>query len=84
MLRRRFLSITRFLHFVDNEMNSKEDRIRKVRSVIDYLNTRFQELRSGRKCRHRRIPNEIQRAAELCTIYSIQTSEIWNQILQIM
>lgn len=44
MPRRRFLSITHFLHFVDNEMISKEDRIRKVRSVVDYLNTRFQQL----------------------------------------
>jgi len=30
MPRRHFLSITHFLHFVHNEMISKEDRIRKV------------------------------------------------------
>ena len=44
MSRRRFLSITHLLYFVDNEMISKEDRIRKVRSMVDYLNTKFQQL----------------------------------------
>lgn len=45
MPRRRFLSIMNFLHFVDNEMVRKEDRIRKVRSVVDYLNT-FRKMSS--------------------------------------
>ncbi|XP_015598511.1 piggyBac transposable element-derived protein 4-like [Cephus cinctus] len=44
MPRKRFLSITHYLHFVNNEMMSKEDRIRKVQSVVKYLNTKFQQL----------------------------------------
>jgi len=44
MPRKRFLAITHYLHFIDNETVSTEDRIRKVRSVVDFLNARFQNL----------------------------------------
>ncbi|XP_015436675.1 PREDICTED: piggyBac transposable element-derived protein 4-like [Dufourea novaeangliae] len=44
MPRKRFLAITHYLHFVDNETVSTEDRIRKVRSVVDFLNARFRQL----------------------------------------
>ena len=74
---RRFLSITHLLHFVDNETIPKEDRIRKVESV-DYLNTRFQQVYIPEET------NEIQRATELCAIYTVKTSNMWNKILQIV
>ncbi|CAK9820042.1 PiggyBac transposable element-derived protein 4 [Anthophora quadrimaculata] len=41
---KRFLSITHYLHFVNNETMSKKDRIRKIRPVVEYLNTKFQQL----------------------------------------
>lgn len=44
MFRKRFLVITHYLHFIDNETVSKEDKIRKVQSIVDYLNIRFQQL----------------------------------------
>ena len=44
MPRKRFLAISHYLHFADNETISAEDRIRKVRPVVDFLNARFQQL----------------------------------------
>ncbi|KAL6438799.1 hypothetical protein ACFW04_003704 [Cataglyphis niger] len=44
MPRKRFLAISHYLHFVDNSTVSAEDRIRKIRPVVDFLNARFQEL----------------------------------------
>lgn len=41
---RRFLAITRFLHFSNNEFSDKDDKMTKVRSVIDYMNDKFEEL----------------------------------------
>lgn len=41
---RRFLAITRFLHFANNDSSDKNDKMTKVRSVADYLNEKFHEL----------------------------------------
>lgn len=41
---RRFLIITRFLHFVNNDFSDKDDKMTKIRSVVDYLNNKFDEL----------------------------------------
>lgn len=38
------MAITHYLHFVDNETVSTEDRMRKVRTVVDFLNAKFQKL----------------------------------------
>nr|XP_033335544.1 piggyBac transposable element-derived protein 4-like [Megalopta genalis] len=41
----RFAQISRFLHFTDNEVvNDNDDRLCKVRSVIDYFNEKFQNI----------------------------------------
>lgn len=39
--RDRFFDISSFLHFTDNEKENKDDRIRKIRNIVDYLNTKF-------------------------------------------
>lgn len=41
---RRFLAISRFLHFANNESSDKNDKMTKVRNVADYLNEKFHEL----------------------------------------
>ncbi|KAG8239904.1 hypothetical protein J437_LFUL019476 [Ladona fulva] len=38
---RRFLGISRFLHFTNNEKVDRNDRIKKVRWVVDYLNEKL-------------------------------------------
>ncbi|XP_042145916.1 piggyBac transposable element-derived protein 4-like [Ixodes scapularis] len=37
----RFLLISRFLHFVDNETADKSDRLRKVKPVLEHMNEKF-------------------------------------------
>ncbi|XP_014487785.1 PREDICTED: piggyBac transposable element-derived protein 4-like isoform X3 [Dinoponera quadriceps] len=41
MPRDRFFDISSFLHFTDNEKENKDDRIRKIRNIVDYLNAKF-------------------------------------------
>lgn len=41
---RRFLVITRFLHFADNNYLHKGDKMCKVRNVVNYFNEKFEEL----------------------------------------
>lgn len=43
MARKLFLAILHYLHFVGKTV-SAEDRIRRFRPVVDFLNARFQEL----------------------------------------
>lgn len=41
----RFAQISRFLHFIDNEIaKDNDDRLCKVQSVIDYFNEKFQDI----------------------------------------
>lgn len=44
MPRDRFFDISSFLHFTDNEIINKNDRIRKIRNLVDYLNNTFSNL----------------------------------------
>lgn len=44
MPRDRFFDISKFLHFTDNEKLDKNDRIRKIRNLVDYLNNTFDHL----------------------------------------
>ena len=44
MPRDRFFNISKFLHFTDNEKLDKNDRIRKIRNLVDYLNNTFDHL----------------------------------------
>jgi hypothetical protein len=41
---RRFFLISRFLHFSDNESVIRDDRIYKIRPVVEYLNRKFLSL----------------------------------------
>ncbi|CAL7934534.1 unnamed protein product [Xylocopa violacea] len=41
---KRFLQITRFLHFVNNDATDNRDKLRKVRPVINYFNKKFKEV----------------------------------------
>ncbi|XP_047365373.1 piggyBac transposable element-derived protein 4-like [Vespa velutina] len=41
---KRFLQITKFLHFANNEETDNRDKLRKVRPVINYLNEKFKEV----------------------------------------
>lgn len=41
---RRFLAITRFLHFANNDSSDENDKMTKVRSFADSLNDKFHEL----------------------------------------
>lgn len=41
---RRFLSITRFLHFSDNDCADKKDKMNKVRTIVNFFNEKFEEL----------------------------------------
>ena len=38
---RRFAQLSRFLHFSNNEVGNKDDRLCKLRVIIDYLNEKF-------------------------------------------
>ena len=44
MKRDRWMSILMFLHFADNEAADVNDKLRKVRPLLDLLLTRFQEV----------------------------------------
>jgi len=44
MSRNRYQLIHKFLHFADNEDADKDDRLHKIRYVVDYLITKFQEV----------------------------------------
>lgn len=41
---RRFLAITRFLHFANNDDSNKNDKMTKVRNMVQYFNDKFEEL----------------------------------------
>lgn len=41
---RRFLQITRFLHFADNDATDNRDKLRKVTPVINYFNKKFKDV----------------------------------------
>lgn len=41
---RRFLAITRFLHFANNDDSNKNDKMTKIRNMVEYFNTKFNEL----------------------------------------
>lgn len=41
---RRFLGITRFLHFGNSDHEKKNDKMTKVRNMVNYLNEKFDEL----------------------------------------
>lgn len=41
---RRFLQITRFLHFANNHASDNRDKLRKVKSVINYFNEKFKDV----------------------------------------
>lgn len=40
----RFVQLSRFLHFTNNEVVDKNDRMCKLRSIIDYLNEKFESI----------------------------------------
>ena len=50
MARNRFQQLVRFIHFTDNETADQQDRLQKLRPLVDKLCTNFSGLR---------IPNEI-------------------------
>ncbi|XP_043485876.1 piggyBac transposable element-derived protein 4-like [Polistes fuscatus] len=41
---RRFLQISRFLHFANNKVVNRSDKLSKIKPVINYLNQKFQEI----------------------------------------
>lgn len=41
---RRFLVISRFLHFADNEKADDKDKLKKIRNIVNYLNDKFTNL----------------------------------------
>ncbi|KOX73025.1 hypothetical protein WN51_01747 [Melipona quadrifasciata] len=41
---KRFLQITRFLHFANNDVTDNRDKLRKVRPVINHYNKKFKEV----------------------------------------
>ncbi|XP_015433735.1 PREDICTED: piggyBac transposable element-derived protein 4-like [Dufourea novaeangliae] len=41
---RRFLQITRFLHFANNDVTGNRNKLRKVRPVINYFNEKFKDV----------------------------------------
>lgn len=41
---KRFRQISRFLHFSDNETSDSNDRLRKVRPIINLWNEKFKEI----------------------------------------
>lgn len=41
---RRFLAITRFLHFANNDDSDDNDKMTKLRNMVDYFNEKFDEL----------------------------------------
>lgn len=41
---RRFLAITRFIHFTNNDTADEKDMLNKVRSVDEYLNDKFRDM----------------------------------------
>lgn len=41
---KRFLQITRFFHFVNNDTTDEIDKLRKVKSVVNYFNKKFKEV----------------------------------------
>jgi hypothetical protein len=43
MSRNRFELLLRFLHFTDNEKNEKNDRLSKIKIIVDSLNENFQK-----------------------------------------
>ena len=79
---KRFFLISRFLHFSDNEAANKEDRICKIRNIVEYLNSKFlsnyvpdEDIsldESLMKFRGRLAYNTVQ---------SHEKSTIWNKIL---
>ena len=44
MLLKKFLQITRFFHFVNNDTTDEMDKLRKVKPVVNYFNKNFQEI----------------------------------------
>ncbi|XP_017759329.1 PREDICTED: piggyBac transposable element-derived protein 4-like [Eufriesea mexicana] len=46
---KRYLQITRFLHFSNNNLVANTDKLKKVRPVINFLNQKFKELYIMRK-----------------------------------
>lgn len=41
---RRFLAISHFLHFADNENADDNDKLKKIRNIVNYLNDKFTNL----------------------------------------
>lgn len=56
---RRFMAITRFLHFSNDESSDKNDKMTKVRSTADYLSCKFDELYTAEQ--NVSVVDEIQR-----------------------
>lgn len=67
----RFMHITRFLHFADNNTENMEDKIRKVIPVVNYYNKKFQEFCVRKNHGNRRITYEDQGTYIIPTIQSI-------------
>ena len=44
MLLKKFLQITRFFHFVNNDTTDEMDKLRKVKPVVNYFNKNFKEI----------------------------------------
>ncbi|KAL6419436.1 hypothetical protein ACFW04_011413 [Cataglyphis niger] len=41
---KRFLQISRFLHFANNEVANRSDKLSKIKPVINYFNQQFEEI----------------------------------------
>ena len=41
---RRILAISHFLHFTDNEKADDNDKLKKIRNIVNYLNDKFTNL----------------------------------------
>ncbi|KAK2578804.1 hypothetical protein KPH14_012833 [Odynerus spinipes] len=41
---KRFLQISRFLHFANNNTSNKSDKLNKIKPVIDFFNQKFREI----------------------------------------